>query len=135
MVLIDSSVWIRFYHPERLPTPELDAVLSMGQAATTDLIMTEVLQGFRLTDQKAYAMALSDLESCIYLPAFNKSLAIKAANHYRKLRSEGITPRNTIDVYLATLCLEHNCQMLSYDLKDFVPMRDSLGFELLEIQA
>jgi predicted nucleic acid-binding protein len=135
MVLVDSSVWIRFYRPERLPTPELDTVLSMGQAATTDLVMTEVLQGFRLTDQKAYALALSDLESCIYLPAFNKSLAIKAANHYRKLRSEGITPRNTIDVYLATVCLEYKCQMLSYDINDFVPMRDSLGFELLDIQA
>jgi predicted nucleic acid-binding protein len=135
MVLVDSSVWIRFYHPEHLPTPELDAVLSMGQAATTDLVMTEVLQGFRLTDKKAYSLALSDLESCIYLPAFSKSLAIKAANHYRKLRSEGITPRNTIDVYLATVCLEHKCRMLSYDMKDFVPMRDSLGFQLLDIQA
>lgn len=132
MVLIDSSVWIRFYHPERLPTPELDAVLSMGQAATTDLIMTEVLQGFRLTEKKAYALALYDLESCIYLPAFNKSLAIKAANNYRTLRSEGITPRNTIDVYLATLCIEHNSQMLSYDMKNFVPMRDVLGLILMD---
>lgn len=135
MVLVDSSVWIRFYHPERLPTPELDAALSMGQAATTDLIMTEVLQGFRLAEKNAYTLALSDLESCIYLPALNKSLAIKAANNYRKLRSEGITPRNTIDVYLATVCLEHKCQMLTYDIKDFMPMRDSLGFELLGIQA
>lgn len=132
MVLIDSSVWIRFYHPERLPTPELDAVLSMGQAATTDLIMTEVLQGFRLTEKKAYALALSDLESCIYLPAFNKSLAIKAANNYRTLRSEGITPRNTIDVYLATICIEHHSQMLSYDMKDFVPMREVLGLTLMD---
>jgi len=133
MVLIDSSVWITFYNPKKQATPEFDAVLALGQATTTDLIMTEVLQGFRLNEKRAYKAALTDLDSCIYLPSFNKSLAVLAANNYRKLRSNGITPRNTIDVYLATICVENKCQMLTYDLKDFVPMADSLGLSLIDV--
>ena len=96
MVLMDSSVWIQFYNQKEQPTPQLDAVLALGQAATTDLIMTEVLQGFRLTDTKRYGIALADLQSCIYIPTFSQSTAIKAANNYRQLRARGITPRNTI---------------------------------------
>lgn len=133
MVLVDSSVWIAFYHPKKQATPEFDAVLALGQVATTDLIMTEVLQGFRLTEKKAYATALSDLESCVYIPAFNKSLAILAANHYRKLRNNGVTPRNTIDVYLATVCIENKCRLLTYDLKDFVPMAEVLGLDMIDV--
>jgi len=133
MVLIDSSVWITFYHPERPATPELDGVLALGQAATTDLVMTEVLQGFRATERKRYNTALNDLESCIYLPSFDKKIAISSANHYRKLRSKGITPRNTIDVYLATLCIEHNIQLLTYDLSDFKPMSQCIGLKLIEV--
>ena len=51
MVLIDSSVWIRFYD-KSAATSEFDLILAPGVAATTDLILTEVLQGFRLSDKK-----------------------------------------------------------------------------------
>lgn len=132
MVLIDSSVWIQFYNHKQA-TPELDQVLSMGQAATTDLIMTEVLQGFRLAEKKRYEKALSDMECCIYLQSFNKKIAIASAQNYRKLRSKGITPRNTIDVYLATICLEYNAYLLTYDLGDFKPMSEVLSLKLVAV--
>ena len=109
-------------------------MLALGQAATTDLVITEVLQGFRTDEKKSYKTALSDLEAWIYLPAFNKSIAIFAAVNYRKLRSQGITPRNTIDVYLATICIENKCQLLTYDLNDFVPMSGVLGLKLIEVK-
>ncbi len=134
MVLVDSSVWIRFYHPEKPLTPELDSILTLGQAATTDLIITEVLQGFRITERKRYKTALSDLENCIYLASFNKKTAINAADNYRKLRSKGITPRNTIDVYLATLCIDNKIQLLTYDFGDFKSMSSSLGLELIDVR-
>ncbi len=130
MVLVDSSVWIKFYDPKGSKTPQLDGILALGQAATTDLIMTEVLQGFRLSEKKRYKAALSDLESCIYIPSFNKKIAINAADNYRKLRSKGITPRNTIDVYIATLCILSKVELLTYDLADFKPMQKSLGLSL-----
>jgi len=132
MVLIDSSVWIQFYNHKQA-TAELDQVLSIGQAATTDLIMTEVLQGFRLAEKKRYEIALSDMECCIYLQSFNKKIAIASAQNYRKLRSKGITPRNTNDVYLATICLEYNAYLLTYDQTDFRPMSKMLGLKLVAV--
>jgi hypothetical protein len=124
-------VWIRFYNPRGANTPEFDAVLSLGQAATTDLIITEVLQGFRLTEKKRYKAALNDLESCIYVGSFQKTIAIEAAENYRKLRGKGITPRNTIDVYLATLCIANEMSLLTYDFADFKPMAKALGLRLV----
>ncbi len=131
MVLVDSSVWIRFYNQKQAATPEFDHVLALGQAATTDLVMTEVLQGFKLVERKRYRTALSDLEACIYLPSFNKTIAVKSANNYRKLRSKGVTPRNTIDVYLATLCIENEAKLLTCDIGDFKPMENTLGLKLV----
>ena len=133
MVLIDSSVWIQFYNQKEQSTPELDAVLALGQAATTDLIMTEVLQGFRLTDTRRYGNALADLQSCIHVPTFDSSTAVKAANNFRRLRAREITPRNTIDVYLATLCIERQVSLLTYDLGDFVPMTKILDLKLFHL--
>lgn len=132
MVLIDSSVWIQFYNQKASNTPKFDNIVALGQAATTDLIMTEVLQGFRLSDKKRYMTALSDLESCIHIPSFNKTIAINAATNYRRLRSMGITPRNTIDVYLATLCIQNKIAILTYDLGDFRPMQEALGLQMIE---
>ena len=131
MVLIDSSVWIRFYDPRGADTPEFDRVLSLGQAATTDLIITEVLQGFRLTEKRRYRAALGDLESCIYVGSFNKNIAIEAAENYRELRSKGITPRNTIDVYIATICVTNEMSLLTYDVADFNPMAKALRLKLI----
>ena len=131
MVLIDSSIWIDFYNHKDHLTPEFDKCISLGQAATTDLIMTEVLQGFRLSEKKRYQAALSDLELCVYMPSFNKSIAVTSANNYRILRSKGITPRNTIDVYLATLCVINSISLLTNDLNDFAPMSEVLGLDLL----
>ncbi len=91
MVLIDSSIWIKFYDPKGSKTPQLDGILALGQAATTDLIMTEVLQGFRLSEKKRYKAALSDLESCIYIPSFNKKIAIDAADNHQTKTPRQIT--------------------------------------------
>jgi predicted nucleic acid-binding protein len=132
VVLVDSSVWINFFNSKELSTPELDLALALGSVATTDLVLTEVLQGFRLNDKKRYQVAFEDLDACIYIPSFTKSISIKAANNYRLLRSKGITPRNTIDVYLATICIENNTPLLTYDLNDFVPMSKVLHLKMIQ---
>lgn len=130
MVLIDSSVWINFYNTHDT-TPALDDLVSLGDAATTDLIITEVLQGFRLTDLKRYRTALTDLDGCHYVPMFSKQLSIQSANNYRTLRSKGITPRSTIDVLLATLCIERGIPLLTADTTDFLPIADMLNLNLI----
>jgi predicted nucleic acid-binding protein len=130
MVLIDSSVWINFYNKHDT-TSAFDEVISLGEAATTDLIITEVLQGFRLADVTRYRTALGDLNGCHYVPMFSKELAIQSADNYRTLSSTGITPRSTIDVLLATLCIERGISFLTADTTDFLPIANTLNLNLM----
>jgi len=48
MILVDSSVWIDFFNGvDSIQTNKLDEMLGLEEIATGDLIITEVLQGFR----------------------------------------------------------------------------------------
>ena len=48
MILVDSSVWINYFAgKESRETALLDYLLGQQQLITGDIILTEVLQGFR----------------------------------------------------------------------------------------
>ncbi|HSM83228.1 MAG TPA: hypothetical protein VLS96_16185, partial [Nodosilinea sp.] len=48
MILVDSSVWIDYFNGQNTPQVELlDQLLSTQPLAIGDIILTEVLQGFR----------------------------------------------------------------------------------------
>jgi hypothetical protein len=55
-------------------------------------------------------------------------LAIKSADNFRTLRKQGITVRKTIDVIIATFCIENNHELLFGD-RDFLPFVDRLGLK------
>lgn len=117
MIIVDSSVWIDYFNGViTSQTNTLDDLLSRQPIAIGDLILTEVLQGFR--DDKDYEIALQLLQSLHCHEMVNKTLALKAAQNYRTLRKQGITIRKTIDVFIATFCIENNCHLLHSD-KDF----------------
>ncbi|MBA4155743.1 MAG: hypothetical protein C0512_15530, partial [Flavobacterium sp.] len=48
------------------------------------------------------------------------------AENYRALRKQGITIRKTIDVIIATYCIEHQLPLL-YSDRDFDPFVTYLG--------
>lgn len=48
MILVDSSVWIDYFNGQTTPqVGMLDQLLSVQPLAIGDIILTEVLQGFR----------------------------------------------------------------------------------------
>ena len=48
MIIVDSSVWIDYFNGRETPeTNKLDTLLGVEPLAIGDLILTEVLQGFR----------------------------------------------------------------------------------------
>ncbi len=124
MILVDSSVWIDFFNGVAcVETDKLNEVLGLEEVAIGDLILAEVLQGFRRdTDYKAAKNVLTSLT--IY-DLLGKDMAIKSANNFRKLRKKGITVRKTVDVIIATYCIENKIPLLFTD-KDFVPFVDNL---------
>ncbi len=124
MILVDTSVWIDYVNGVITPqTILLDADLENNRIAIGDLIITEFLQGFR--DEKQYFEAKTMTESLAYYDLGGKDIAIKAAENFRKLRKNGITIRKTIDVIIATFCIENGFQLLHSD-RDFDPMEEIL---------
>ena len=124
MILVDSSVWIDFFNGTVCAeTDKLNEILGIQEVVIGDLILAEVLQGFRSdTDYKAAKNVLTSLTTYDLL---GKELAIKSANNFRKLRKKGITIRKTADVIIATYCIENKIPLLFTD-KDFVPFVDNL---------
>jgi predicted nucleic acid-binding protein len=59
----------------------------------------------------------------------DKEIAIKSAENYRALRKTGITIRKTIDVIIATFCVENNFILLHND-RDFDQMEKYLGLKV-----
>ena len=124
MIMVDSSVWIDFFNGiETNEVNKLDEMLGLEEIATGDLIIAEVLQGFR--EDKDYKVAKDVLTSLTVFELLGENIAIKSANNFRKLRKKGITVRKTADVIIATFCIENRIPLLFSD-KDFIPFIDNL---------
>ena len=124
MILVDSSVWIDFFNGTVCAeTDKLNEVLGLEEIVIGDLILAEVLQGFR--SDADYKTAKNVLTSLTVHDLLGKDMAIKSANNFRKLRKKGITIRKTADVIIATYCIENKLPLLFSD-KDFAPFVDNL---------
>ena len=127
MVLVDSSVWINYFNGNTTwQTEILDQMLLQIPLFTGDLILTEVLQGFRKDNEYNKAKEIMSILSCKQMVGYE--LAIKSAENYRKLRKNGVTVRKTIDVIIGTFCINENIPLL-HDDKDFEPMVKHLSLK------
>ena len=125
MILVDTSVWIDYFNGRDTPQTEtLDALLGAEPLGIGDLILTEVLQGFRSDADFRTAKAL--LTSLTFFELLGAENAIRSAQHYRALRQGGVTVRKTIDVIIATFCITGNHALLFAD-RDFEPFVAHLG--------
>jgi hypothetical protein len=119
MILVDSSVWVDFFNGRvTRETDFLDSLLGTEPVAIGDLILAEVLQGFHRDAD--YEAAKELLASVTTYDLLGTSLAIKSADNYRALRRRGITVRKTVDVIIATFCIERRIPLLYAD-RDFDP--------------
>jgi predicted nucleic acid-binding protein len=132
MIIVDSSVWIDYFNGRDIPeVATLDRLLETELLAVGDLILVEVLQGFR--QDKDYQTAKRLLTSLTVFEMLSAEMAMKSADNFRDLRKKGITVRKTIDVMIATFCIEHGHELLFSD-KDFAPFVEHLGLMAVEIK-
>lgn len=120
-MLIDTSAWILALRPDGSASArrEVEQSLSTSQAATTGLIMLELLSGARsereFRELKEELTALSQLEmtSAVWERAFRLGY---------QLRRQGLT-LPTVDVLIAALALEYGCVLLHADrhFEQFAP--------------
>ena len=125
MFVVDSSVWIDFFNGKSSRETEiLGDTLSRELIALGDIMLVEVLQGFR--SERDYRKARALLLSLHIVNMLNTSIALRSAENYRRLRQKGATVRKTTDCIIATWCIENGMPLLHSD-RDFQSFHDYLG--------
>lgn len=129
MVIVDSTVWVDYFNGRNNPeTDWLDEELDQQRLGLTSLILCEVLQGLR--DERRAALVEAELKELEIFETGGVELAIQAARNYRTLRSQGKTVRKTVDVLIATFCLQNQHSLLHRD-RDFDPFEQLLGLSVI----
>lgn len=132
MVIVDTTVWIDYFHDIRNPeTDWLDVELDRQRLGLTDIILCEVLQGVR--DDAAAATVERQLFGLEVFETGGVDLARASAKNYRMLRSRGHTVRKTIDCLIATFCLRERHSLLHRD-RDFDPFERFLNLSVIHPQ-
>ena len=127
MILVDSSVWIDYFNGAiSRETDLLDDLLGSEILLTGDIVLAEVLQGFRADAD--FRRARAALEALEFRPMLGREIALKSARNYRALRARGVTVRKTIDMFIATFCIENGHALLHSD-RDFRPIERHLGLK------
>jgi predicted nucleic acid-binding protein len=131
LILVDSSVWIDYFRGSgTAETDRLDALLGEESLIAGDLILAEVLQGF--TADADFATALALFATLDIVPLGGRRVAVEAARNFRRLRTQGITIRKTIDTIIATWCILNDVPLLYCD-RDFDPFAQHLGLRMAGI--
>lgn len=119
-------MWIDYFRGAFTRQTELlDALLDRAPLAVGDLILTEVLQGF--VNERDFRQAAQLLTSLVAVGG--KEIAFQAAKNFRALRNLGVTVRKTIDIVIATRCIESGYDLLHND-RDFDPFAKYLGLSV-----
>jgi predicted nucleic acid-binding protein len=130
MVVVDTSVWVDYFNGLVTPqTNRLNELLGTERLLVGDLILAEVLQGFR--SDTSFRLARSLLEALEVREIGGREIAVASAQNYRALRARGITVRGTIDTIIATFCIAEGHLLLHSD-RDFDPFEDHLGLRVLK---
>lgn len=130
MTLVDSSVWIDFFRDRSTPQVEwLDRHLGLEPLVVGDLILVEVLQGFR--DDRGFEEARRLLGRLEQIDIAGRDIAIEAARNYRTLRGFGVTVRGKVDVLIATRCVASGLRLLHAD-GDFRSFEEHLGLRSVD---
>lgn len=124
-MLVDTSVWIDAFSDRRSPAIDLlESAMAKNEIVVGDVILVELLQGVKPGPKLRLVTATMNT-----LPTFTlggPEIAHQAAANYRTLRQKGITVRGTIDVIIATWCIENRVALLHND-RDFDAMTEHLG--------
>ena len=123
MIVVDSSVWTDFLNGRKAAHVErLHAALGAEEIVVGDLMLCE----HGLATERAAREVESLLRRFAIVPMAGDAIAVAAARNFRYLRRRGITVRKTIDMLIATWCIENRVPLLHND-SDFHIVARHLG--------
>ena len=131
MLVVDSTVWVDYFNGIENPqTDYLEKIADQVPIQIGDLILAEVLQGFR--NDGDFEKARRALGRYLQVEMVSSALAWQSARNYRLLRRKGITVRKTIDSLIATYCIENEHELLHND-SDFDGYEKYLGLRVVHL--
>ena len=117
MIFVDTSVWIDYFNGnDTAATDRLDTALQDEAVVIGDLVLLEILQGFRR--EADYQQAKLLLQHLAIYDLLGRDAVEEYARYFRILRKRGITIRKTADVIIAGFCIVNRIPLLFED-KDF----------------
>ena len=130
MILVDTSVWVDHLRDRgTLPhVQRLRALFGQEPIVVGDLILLEVLQG--APDEPRARRIERLLREFVVEPMMSDGLAVEAARNFRLLRGKGVTIRKTVDMIIATFCIERDYTLLHND-RDFDQIEEHLALRTL----
>jgi predicted nucleic acid-binding protein len=129
MLIVDSTVWVDYFNGvKNQQTDYLYQIADKTPILIGDLILAEVLQGFR--NDTDFETARRIFGKFLQVEMVNPDLAVQSARNYRSLRRKGITVRKTIDSLIATYCIENEHDLLHND-SDFDGYEKHLGLSVI----
>jgi predicted nucleic acid-binding protein len=130
LIVVDTSVWIAYFNGNATAeTSILDRLLGVEPLVIGDLILAEVLQGFRVDLE--FRRVLAFLGVLEFREMVGRQVAIASAQNCRILRAQGVPVRKTIDVIIGTFCMLNGHRLLHSD-RDFDPIESHLGLEVVK---
>jgi predicted nucleic acid-binding protein len=126
-VLVDSSVWVAIFRG--LPPWTVDYMTKAfldRRMLVADLVYVEVVRGAASSaEARLIVSKMNDFEN---VSVCGIELSRAAVDHHRFLRSKGITVRGTVDLLIATWCIENDVPLLHAD-RDFSGFEEHLGLK------
>jgi predicted nucleic acid-binding protein len=128
VIVVDTSVWIDVLNEQRSPQAErcVELIEAGEPIALTDIVVTEILQGFR--SEREARLVERHLKAFPILRLDGLDDFVLAAELYRRARRVGVTIRKTLDCLIAAPCVRTGAPLLHADadfdrLAECTPLR------------
>lgn len=129
MILVDTTVWIDFF--ANRDTSQVSTLINQlennNNLCLCGVILNEILQGIKNSNE--YRRVEHMMNSLLFID-MTKETFILSAEIYRKLRTQGITIRKTLDCMIAAVAIENKIPLLHND-RDFDPIQKYLGLKVV----
>lgn len=110
-VLIDSSVWIDYFHKGKSKVEEqVNLLLDEDRVALCGMVELEILQGLKGNEQTI----IQDLFSALHFIETQRADFVSAGIMLNNLRKKGITIPSS-DCLIAAHCLHHKLPLFTLD--------------------
>jgi len=132
-VLVDTSAWIEFYHPQgsREVKQALTEALEFHDVMTVAPVMVELLSGAKT--KKGYQTLLADLDGLTTLPLGHEEARVASALGWELVREGRRVP--TTDALIAAAAHVHRCEVWHFGDAHFQVLASAGGPRQRDLRA